>query len=51
VVLSISIGFVDTTIKIFTYYSHERLWNRVDFGRTTTEIEKVSKHGGGIEER
>ena len=42
VVLSISIGFVDTTIKIFTYYSHERLWNKIGYGRRTTEIEKVS---------
>ena len=32
-VLSASIGLADTMIKIFAYYSHERLWNRIDFGR------------------
>jgi len=33
IVLSASIGLADTMIKIFAYYSHERLWNRIDFGR------------------
>ncbi len=33
VVLAASIGLVDTAIKIFAYYSHERIWDRVDFGR------------------
>jgi len=33
VILSIGIGFVDAAIKIFTYYAHERLWNRISFGR------------------
>ena len=32
-VLSLSIGLADSLIKIFTYYGHERLWERVDFGR------------------
>ncbi len=32
-VLSAGIGIVDTTIKLFAYYSHERLWERTDFGR------------------
>ena len=31
--LSAGIGFVDTGIKIFAYYSHERLWDRMNFGR------------------
>lgn len=31
--LSAGIGIVDTTIKIFGYYSHERLWDRANFGR------------------
>lgn len=26
-------SLVDTAIKIFTYYGHERLWNRIGFGR------------------
>ena len=33
VVLAASIGFIDTTIKIFAYYSHERLWDKTSFGR------------------
>ncbi len=32
--LAASVGLVDTIIKIFAYYSHERLWNRIDSGRT-----------------
>ena len=32
-VLALGIGLVDTAIKIFTYYGHERLWNRIGFGR------------------
>jgi len=48
VVLSVGVGLSDTTIKLFIYYLHERAWNRVDFGRRPTEIEKVFKQGGGI---
>lgn len=33
VVLSAGIGLADTAIKIFAYYSHERLWDRMNFGR------------------
>ena len=36
-VLSAGIGIVDTTIKIFGYYSHERLWDRINFGRKKTK--------------
>jgi len=32
-VLSISIGLGDALLKIGTYYAHERLWNRISFGR------------------
>ena len=32
-VLAISIGFGDAILKIGVYYSHERLWNRINFGR------------------
>jgi|GEM_PF-2600337 adenylylsulfate kinase len=30
--LSLGVGLVDSAIKIFAYYGHERWWNRVDFG-------------------
>ncbi len=31
--LSAGIGLLDMLIKIFAYYSHERLWDRISFGR------------------
>ena len=37
VVLAMGIGFLDASIKIFAYYGHERLWNRIDFGREKGE--------------
>jgi uncharacterized membrane protein len=30
---SLVIGIGANVIKIFFYYAHERLWNRVEFGR------------------
>ena len=33
VALSVGAGLVDSAIKIFIYYGHERMWNRIDFGR------------------
>ena len=31
--MAISIGFVELFTKIFLYYVHERIWNRLSFGR------------------
>jgi len=31
--LSAGIGLADTSVKIFGYYSHERLWGKINFGR------------------
>ena len=31
--LAATIGVLDSVIKIGAYYYHERLWNRVAFGR------------------
>ena len=31
--LAATIGAVDSLIKIVTYYGHERIWNRIKFGR------------------
>ena len=33
VVLAAGIGFGDALLKIGAYYSHERLWDRIKFGR------------------
>lgn len=31
--LALGIGFVELFTKIFLYYVHERIWNRLSFGR------------------
>ena len=31
--MALSIGGVELFTKIFLYYMHERLWNRIKFGR------------------
>jgi uncharacterized membrane protein len=31
--LATRIGVLDTVIKIGAFYVHERLWNRLDFGK------------------
>ena len=30
---AMEIGLLDTTIKLGAYFFHERLWNKVEFGR------------------
>ncbi len=32
--MAISIGGVELFTKVFLYYVHERLWNRISLGRT-----------------
>jgi uncharacterized membrane protein len=32
--MAVSIGFVELFTKIFLYYVHERIWNRISFGRS-----------------
>jgi uncharacterized membrane protein len=32
--MAFSIGFVELFTKMFLYYAHERVWNRISFGRT-----------------
>lgn len=34
-----TIGLADTTLKFFLYLGHERLWNRIPFGRETRQPE------------
>lgn len=36
---AISIGLVEVFTKMFLYYLHERLWNRIKLGKKTKEIE------------
>jgi len=31
--IAISIGFVELFTKVALYYAHERIWNRLSFGR------------------
>ena len=30
---ALEVGLLDTTIKLFVYFAHERLWNRIAYGR------------------
>jgi uncharacterized membrane protein len=27
------IGVIDTTVKLFIYFFHERVWNKINYGR------------------
>ncbi len=31
--MAATLGIVDTVLKLGAYYVHERLWNRISFGR------------------
>lgn len=31
--LAVQIGLLDTVIKIGAFYAHERMWNRISFGK------------------
>ena len=31
--LAVEIGLINTVIKIGAFYAHERLWNRLSFGK------------------
>jgi uncharacterized membrane protein len=33
------IGLADTAIKLFVYIGHERIWNRIPYGRTERQPE------------
>ena len=34
-----TIGLIDTSLKFFIYLGHERLWNRIDYGREEKQPE------------
>ena len=35
--LAVSIGFIEVFTKIFLFYAHERIWNKVRLGRTPSD--------------
>lgn len=37
--LAAAVGVLDTLFKIFVYVGHERLWNRIPYGRQQREPE------------
>lgn len=36
-----TIGLADTTLKFFIYFSHERVWNRIPYGREEKQPEYI----------
>ena len=34
-----TVGLSDTLLKLFVYFGHERLWNRIHFGREQKQPE------------
>jgi len=34
---AIGLSFLDLVLKFIGYYAHERAWDRMDWGKTTTE--------------
>jgi len=36
-----TIGLADTTVKFFIYFGHERLWNRIAYGREQKQPEYI----------
>ncbi|TRO83233.1 DUF2061 domain-containing protein [Desulfuromonas acetexigens] len=37
--LAATVGVLDTFFKIFVYVGHERMWNRIPYGRETKQPE------------
>lgn len=35
--LAIEISLIDTTTKLFAYFVHERIWNKITFGRAVAK--------------
>lgn len=36
---ALAVGFMDTIIKIFVYYAHERIWIRIPFGKPRKDVD------------
>jgi len=30
---ALTVGLIDTSVKFFVYFFHERMWNKIDYGR------------------
>jgi len=39
--LAAAVGVMDTLFKIFVYVGHERLWNRIRYGREQKQPEYI----------
>jgi len=35
------VGLADTTLKFLAYFAHERLWNRISYGREQKQPEYI----------
>ena len=36
-----TVGLADTSLKFFIYFSHERFWNRITYGRGEKQPEYI----------
>lgn len=36
---AVTVGIIDTTVKLLVYFLHERLWLRISFGKSKPEFE------------
>jgi len=48
--LALSIGVLDSAIKILAYFVHERIWTAVKFGRKAHQLEDIQIVGEITEE-
>lgn len=39
--LAAAVGIMDTIFKVFVYIAHERLWNRIPYGRESRQPEYI----------
>jgi uncharacterized membrane protein len=39
IAFALEIGALDTSIKLGVYFFHERMWNKINFGRLPTEAD------------
>lgn len=39
--LAVGLGVLDSTVKIFVYFFHERLWMAISFGRVRHPLEEI----------